>query len=139
MFENSVGRIRPAKATSGGKKDENAEIMIIGMAKPTAPLTNPANRVIAIAAQNACGDKPAIRNSMPAPLFAPCIAKARGACTAKTHATLSIFWPSKNERILRCNCEGATAFCNRRIRKVSPWPMMVPPCPTPPCCPIFWA
>jgi hypothetical protein len=67
MFVINVGRIRPAKATSGGKNPEKAEIMIIGMAKPTAPLTRPAPKVIAIAAPICHAARPA-QKSNAAPL-----------------------------------------------------------------------
>jgi len=61
-----VGTIRPARASSGGRKAEKPEIMIIGMAKPTAPLTKPASRVTAAAIRKCPRSSPAT----PAPLFA---------------------------------------------------------------------
>jgi hypothetical protein len=58
-----VGKIKPANANSGGRNEENAAIMIMGIAKPTAPFTKPAKRVIAIAAAKAGAERCAIKNS----------------------------------------------------------------------------
>jgi hypothetical protein len=58
-----VGKIKPANASSGGRNEENAAIMIMGIAKPTAPFTKPANRVITIAAAKAGADRCAIKRS----------------------------------------------------------------------------
>ncbi|WP_238321644.1 hypothetical protein [Halocynthiibacter namhaensis] len=41
-----MGKISIANAVSAGKIELIPEIMIIGMAKPTAPFTTPANNVI---------------------------------------------------------------------------------------------
>ena len=54
----SVGRIRAASAVCGGSTDAKADIMIIGMAKPTAPLTKPANSVTAKTNQKVLGSRP---------------------------------------------------------------------------------
>ena len=54
----SVGRISAASAVCGGSTYAKADIMIIGMANPTAPLTKPANSVTAKTNQKVLGSRP---------------------------------------------------------------------------------
>jgi len=49
-FASKVGMIKVASAVSGGMKLASPEIMIMGMANPTAPLTKLATNVTAVAA-----------------------------------------------------------------------------------------
>jgi len=55
-FASTVGTINAASASSGGMNDAIPEIMIIGMAKPTAPFTKPPNSVTAAASPRNKGD-----------------------------------------------------------------------------------
>ncbi len=48
-FATTVGTINAASASSGDMNDPMAEIMIIGIAKPTAPLTKPPTTVTSTA------------------------------------------------------------------------------------------
>ena len=51
----NVGKIKPAKATSGGNTVDNPEIRIVGMAKPVIPLIKPENTPIISATTNTVG------------------------------------------------------------------------------------
>ena len=70
-----VGRISSANARGAGRKALKAAIMIIGMAKPTAPLTKPANSVTPAAAANRIGSGVIIGRSAP---FFPFLAGLAG-------------------------------------------------------------
>jgi hypothetical protein len=52
-FDMVIGRMIPAIAISGSMNSDSPEIMISGIAKPTAPFTKPATSVTPMAATKA--------------------------------------------------------------------------------------
>ena len=96
----SVGRMSPASANSGETREPMPEIMIIGMAKPTMPLTTPATKPINRQPSKAGTGTMSVRNSIPAqyashPTYA----------TAKYGAQQSVISRPFHAYLLRCACK----------------------------------
>ena len=65
LFAVVFGTINAARAVSGARNEPSPETRIIGMAKPTAPLTTPATSATPSASANNPGPRPTVTASMP--------------------------------------------------------------------------